>query len=637
MSAPADAVDLTKMTVPSLKLMCKNRGLSGYSKMKKEALITLLKKSITRSAGDTTAEVESSISSSAISTDQQNRPQPVPFTFAPSPTYSSSSTSTSSPATCSSSVSQTLGKRQRSPEMGLAEVPITKKPAPTPHSENSAQPSLGIKSVPSLTIASARVEEPTAFTKNNRTHTSQPSAKARISTPVRLQTHTPARGSKRIASVQPGLSSRRVHQMIALVHKPPKPIVSASVSSIPPLSSRTAEKESSLHIKARRITPPGADTDKERKRICSLAFIFSVLPLSNVDRSGYVLVNKDWRHAIFLSAQLILRSRFAGARLRQYLLNQDIDPYYLDVWPYLRERERELRDVRINYSSSFLSRFYPPYSPPLNDKLWGSPDHEDQASVALRLTISISLNVVARWTKWQVDAVAPIGNGDVHEIVIKYGQHKQKLLVLAASGEVIKQLSGSVLSDQADDSLAQIRLDWCDFITSQIHSNVSTHNPPPSLADRVHCHNEEEFEGGISKLWLRNMRADPDGFAKVTVAKRYIIANAVPNSVSGTYMTPSQMAQSLDCPDGSASDNRVGTGAKVNLYVASCNYVESVHFKDQRQSAFHLSVASIQTQAREVFLLRETGQEIGMEEEGIRPVWMDLLSCSAGGMPYVTA
>jgi len=50
---------------------------------------------------------------------------------------------------------------------------------------------------------------------------------------------------------------------------------------------------------------------------------------------------------------------------------------------------------------------------------------------------------------------------------------------------------------------------------------------------------------------------------------------------------------------------------------------------------FHPAVASVQTQAREVFLLRDTGQEIGTEEEGIGPVWMDLLGCSEGGMSLV--
>jgi len=65
----------------------------------------------------------------------------------------------------------------------------------------------------------------------------------------------------------------------------------------------------------------------------------------------------------------------------------------------------------------------------------------------------------------------------------------------------------------------------------------------------------------------------------------------------------------------------------------SCNYVGSLHFADVKGRPFHPAVASVQTQSREVFILRDTGQEIGTEEAGVQPVWMELLDCDAVGCP----
>lgn len=295
MSAPANGVDLAKMTVPSLKIMCKNRGLSGYSKMKKEVLMALLKTSLAGPAGNTSVEAGSVIASSAapsLTAGRPVQPQPVPAVASSStPSFPSTSTSSSPP--------QAHGKRQRSPEGRQEDVgPIMKKAALTiPPAENLVPTSLGIKATAASTIAPTHVVHSVASTSNGGVHTSQPPARAHISSPVRLPTRPPTRHLHGSPGVKPALAPRRVGQMIALVHKPTKPKVSVTTSIIPSPSPSTAKQESSLPIAARRIIPSGADTDPGRKHIRMLAIVLSVLPLSNADRYTCALVSRGWRHA----------------------------------------------------------------------------------------------------------------------------------------------------------------------------------------------------------------------------------------------------------------------------------------------------------------------------------------------------
>ena len=45
----------------------------------------------------------------------------------------------------------------------------------------------------------------------------------------------------------------------------------------------------------------------------------------------------------------------------------------------------------------------------------------------------------------------------------------------------------------------------------------------------------------------------------------------------------------------------------------------------------HPALAVIQTPAREYYVLRDNGLEVGCEEEGVAGVWMRILGCDARG------
>jgi hypothetical protein len=45
----------------------------------------------------------------------------------------------------------------------------------------------------------------------------------------------------------------------------------------------------------------------------------------------------------------------------------------------------------------------------------------------------------------------------------------------------------------------------------------------------------------------------------------------------------------------------------------------------------HPALAAVQTPAREYYILRDNGLEVGCEEEGVTNVWMRILGCDARG------
>jgi hypothetical protein len=51
----------------------------------------------------------------------------------------------------------------------------------------------------------------------------------------------------------------------------------------------------------------------------------------------------------------------------------------------------------------------------------------------------------------------------------------------------------------------------------------------------------------------------------------------------------------------------------------------------------HPALAVVQTPAREYYILRDNGMEVGCEEDGVARVWMRILGCSAGGEPVERA
>ena len=64
----------------------------------------------------------------------------------------------------------------------------------------------------------------------------------------------------------------------------------------------------------------------------------------------------------------------------------------------------------------------------------------------------------------------------------------------------------------------------------------------------------------------------------------------------------------------------------------SHSHVESVHFQTPDKKAFHPAVATVQTLAREYYILKDNGMLIGTEEDGVNPLWQVLLECDKKGL-----
>lgn len=71
----------------------------------------------------------------------------------------------------------------------------------------------------------------------------------------------------------------------------------------------------------------------------------------------------------------------------------------------------------------------------------------------------------------------------------------------------------------------------------------------------------------------------------------------------------------------------------MNVYCDSHHHIESVHFATSTSVPLHPALAVVQTPGREYFILKDNGMEVGSEEDGVAPLWMEILSCDNKGLP----
>ena len=60
--------------------------------------------------------------------------------------------------------------------------------------------------------------------------------------------------------------------------------------------------------------------------------------------------------------------------------------------------------------------------------------------------------------------------------------------------------------------------------------------------------------------------------------------------------------------------------------------MESVHFNSSNGEPLHPALAVVQTPAREYYILKNNGMQVGSEEDGVAHVWAALLGCTARGV-----
>lgn len=62
------------------------------------------------------------------------------------------------------------------------------------------------------------------------------------------------------------------------------------------------------------------------------------------------------------------------------------------------------------------------------------------------------------------------------------------------------------------------------------------------------------------------------------------------------------------------------------------HHVESLHFTTNAGTYLHQALAVVQTPGREYYVLRDNGMEVGCEEDGVWPVWREVLRCTEKGV-----
>ncbi|KAF8335445.1 uncharacterized protein EI90DRAFT_3048392 [Cantharellus anzutake] len=177
-----------------------------------------------------------------------------------------------------------------------------------------------------------------------------------------------------------------------------------------------------------------------------------------------------------------------------------------------------------------------------------------------------------------------------------------------------------------------LRFDWRNYLS--LEASIGRR----SLMDMIRWTNIEDYEHGISRHWLRRMakRELPGTYtlneALLKVARRYILANVAGNSLSGSFQTSIEMA----CESNGQHCNIPSALSAItipSLFVPEHHYVESVHLMNSRGIPLHPAIAVVQTPAREYYILRDTGQEIGCEEAGgVYKCWLDVIRCQEDGV-----
>ncbi|KAK7469096.1 hypothetical protein VKT23_003587 [Stygiomarasmius scandens] len=363
-----------------------------------------------------------------------------------------------------------------------------------------------------------------------------------------------------------------------------------------------------------------------------------------------MLVSRMFRRAVHVSAGLRLTRDFAGKRLDEVI--SKFLPNTFNLWPYLHQRQAEVTSRREHYERSFLGKFFSRENPGIiSSRLWTSPDDERQIVVALRFlltrlffSISIGYGDGFSWMESSVLDAQEVVKGEIWRIVVQQppsrafsrGSSQRSFYVLESTCEVVGHPPGSLTGDASSMS-GPLRADWSAYIAKKTNSSVSESLPDPGLISQLSWTNHEEYELGMSKIWLKNIQREGQlGRLKREMAERYILACVVGNSISGKWMSSMEMAQDFA---GMGSTMNAGPGntlankrmSRIHLFLPEIHLVESVHFTTAKGVPLHPALAIVQTPRREYFVLRDNGMQVGCEEEGVAEVWMDLIGCDRFG------
>ncbi|KAK7048247.1 hypothetical protein R3P38DRAFT_2868228 [Favolaschia claudopus] len=419
-----------------------------------------------------------------------------------------------------------------------------------------------------------------------------------------------------------------------------KPAVSIPTQPPPLISTTipTVNKDAPLfHLDFPPVAPPPSMTTitlppkrSERKNVPRLSLLLS--HVGDEDLKNCVFVSRVFRYAVYISAFHRLNRDYPGKRLSMVLMKYPAAT--TNTWPYLQQRRREVLTRKSEYASSFLSRAFAGCTTnPISDRLWTSPAHERQIVVALRFLltrlffqVSVGGEKEGRgWNEGQIVDAQELVKDEIWMITVRHSTSTESFYVLEPTCEPLTSVPTSTSAE------VPVRADWSAYIAHRAAPASAQNSPARRLLDYLSWPNHEEYQLGISRIWQKRIEGEGEiGRKKCIVAERYILACVVANSLSGRYMSATQMAQEF----AGLSDvlpARVAASPKVNLFLPAHHHVESVHFTTAGRP-LHVALAIVQTPARFYYILRDNGMQVGCEEDGVAEVWMNILGCDNSGV-----
>ncbi|KAJ7645481.1 hypothetical protein DFH06DRAFT_1283250 [Mycena polygramma] len=673
--------ELKKLTVPQLKALCKEKKISGYSKLGKDAIVQKL-------LGIATTATAAADSSSAIQNPSPPSETPGPSTLTapstrplpPSNPVPDTESIPPRPINAEPAPKPRPKKRKNPPAASQDSLPtsvpaVPQRPStiPAPSDATSSAPTDGPAkkkkkaTIPSSSSTSAvppdtaihpsttpapkkkkkATDKPISSSSSNKKATLATARRTDSQGPVHVQssavhpgTPTTSATPKEVAKLPPPKPKRFVPLVI---RKPTVPVVAVtSTTSIPVSSVVEASVDETLYhldFPASSTPPPLTAITlppslSKRKHVPRFSLLLS--QVADEDLRNCVLVSRMFRYAAYLSATHRLRRDFAGKRL--VLVLEKCPQAITNMWPYLKQRTQELSARKRQYNASFLGRHFPSgASSPISEHLWTSPDHEKQIGIALRFLLTrlffqVSVGGGGKdgkgWEQGQIVDAQELVKDEVWTITVRHSPTStESFYVLEPTCEPL-----TAMPDSASTGVP-VRADWSAYIAHRAPPAAAQNSPAPRLLDCLSWTNHEEYQLGISRLWLRRVEAEgPSGSMKRVVAERYILACVVANSLSGRYMSATQMAQDFaGLPDVAPNPARIKPSPKVNLFLPAHHHVESVHLTTSGR-ALHGALAIVQTPGRIYFILRDNGMQVGCEEDGVAEVWMGILRCDNSGV-----
>ncbi|KAH7885373.1 hypothetical protein F5I97DRAFT_1810885 [Phlebopus sp. FC_14] len=616
--------DLSKLTVPQLKALCRERCIIGYSKLSKAALVQKL--------SETPVTSTPARHSGAVSSGSSNSLTKVPTVkdgASPAASHVAQETTALNPLVHLSTANAAIKSSSRIPTTAVTKTfHCAKRLAHTVdsipkkrHTNNSTVEELHESTTPSgLTIDSC----------SSAAHTvkDQP---VPVNGPLDVKMSAVCDSTQRLGA------AKRFQPLITSVRKSPiargQSTITQSQTNMKVLSPQSLTSTCFDVPPLENISLPPKTSD--RKRVYRWAIILSML--LDEDRKACCLVSRMFRYAVYLSAAHILSKKYPGRRLD--VVSNRYSPKVTNMWPYLRLRDDEVDYRRQAFKASFLGKFACSLSfDPLFEHLWSSPDDERQVEIALRFVLTrmwfaVSVGTYGHnssaWTKDTVQNVTEIVKGEIWQVDVRSSKATETFYVLEATCEVIGHARGLGRSVSAAPNV--LRTDWSSYISHRL-SQESSVVSSRSLLDSITFSNSEDYHHGMSKVWLQRISREGEmGDAKRRVAEKYILACVVANSVSGRWMSANAMAQEFaGLPETGFATTR-SKAQSVNMYLPAHHHVESVHFTTSCGQDLHPVLAVVQTTQREYYILRENGMQVGCEEDGVADIWMHILQCDSQG------